>query len=151
MRFGTSLFAALVLTGALANVAWAQLPGAPPLPPLPTAPTSVYAPGSTYRQDSSYTGPYSVYGPGLMYRQDPSSYKGPYSERYSSPSNPTPTGIGSNSSLRTAGLTTQTGNGSGLGGDATRPDAGRAPAAGGRPRYVRISIAGNAIQAIVIP
>jgi hypothetical protein len=53
-------------------------------------------------------------------------------------------------------LITQAGNGRGLGGDATRPDAGRAPAAGSGPgvrryRYVRIGIAGNAIQAIVIP
>jgi hypothetical protein len=135
MRFGTSLFAALVLAGALADAARAQLPG------VPTA--------------SGYTGPYSDRGPGLSYRQDTSSI-GPYSSRFSSASSPAQTRTNSDSSLRTAGLVTQTGNGRGLGGDATRPDAGRAPAAGGgpgagRPRYVRISVAGNAIQAIVIP
>ena len=137
MRFGTSLFAALVLAGTLANAARAQLPGA------------------TYRQDSSYTGPYSVYGPGLTYRQD-SSYRGPYYDRFSSASSPAPTGTGSYSSLRREGLTTQTGKGSGLGDGATRPDAGRTPAAGSGPgasryRYVRISIAGNTIQGIVVP
>jgi hypothetical protein len=117
MRFGISLFAALVLAGALANAAWAQAPRAS-------------------------TGTYSVYGP--------------YSERYSSASSPAPMSTSSDSSLRTAGLMTQTGNGRGQGDDATRPDARRAPAAGGglgasRPRYVRIGIAGNAIQGIVIP
>ena len=132
MRFGTSLFAAFVLAGALANAARAQPPRAS------TGTYSVYGPYST----RASTGTYSVYGP--------------YSERYSSPSSPAPTGTGPYSSLRTAGLITQTGNGRGLSGDATRPDAGRAPAAGGgpgasRPRYVRISIAGNAIQAIVVP
>jgi hypothetical protein len=132
MRFGTSLFAALVLAGALANAAWAQAPGAS------TGTYSVYGPYST----RASTGTYSVYGP--------------YSTRYSSASSPTPTSTGSDSSLRTAGLITQTGNGRGQGDDATRPDAGRTPAVGGglgasRPRYVRIGIAGNAIQAIVIP
>jgi hypothetical protein len=132
MRFGTSLFAALVLTGALANAARAQGPGA-------SAGTySVYGPYST----RASTGTYSVYGP--------------YSTRYPSPSSPTPTSTSSDSSLRTAGLITQTGKGRGQGDDATRPDAGRAPAAGGgsgasRPRYVRLNIAGNAIQGIVIP
>ena len=153
MRFGTRLFAALVLVGTLANAARAQPPGASTAAP---SPYSVSGPGRTYQPDSSYTGPYSVYGPGHTYRQDESSYRGPYYGRFSSASNPAPTGTGSNSSLRTAGLTTQTGNGSGLGAGATRPDAGRAPAAGSgpgarRPRYVRISVAGNAIQAIVVP
>jgi hypothetical protein len=153
MRFGTRLFAALVLAGTLANAARAQLPGASTATP---GPYSVYGPGLTYRPDSSYTGPYSVYGPGHTYRQDPSSYRGPYYGRFSSASSSAPTGTGSNSSLRTAGLTTQTGKGSVLGAGPPRPDAGRAPAAGSGPgatryRYVRISIAGNAIQAIVIP
>ena len=132
MRFGTSLFAALVLAGALANAARAQGPGAS------TGTYSVYGPYST----RASTGTYSVYGP--------------YSTRYPSPSSPTPTSTSSDSSLRTAGLITQTGNERGLGGEVTRPVAGRAPAAGAgpgtsRPRSVRISIAGNAIQAIVIP
>jgi hypothetical protein len=117
MRFGISLFAALVLTGALANTGRAQGPGAP-------------------------TGTYSVYGP--------------YSTRYPSPSSPTPTSTSSDSSLRTAGLIIQTGKGRGQADDATRPDAGRAPATGGghgasRPRYVRLNIAGNAVQGIAIP
>jgi hypothetical protein len=152
MRFGTTLFAALVLAGALANTVRAQLPGASTAAP---GPYSVYGPGLTYRQDSSYTGPYSVYGPGLTYRQD-SSYRGPYYGRFPSASSPAPTGTGSSSSVRTAGLTPQTGKGSGRGDGATRPDAGRTPAAGSGPgasryRYVRLSIAGNAIQGIVIP
>ena len=150
MRFGTSLFAALVLAGALANAARAQ----PVVSTAAPGPSSVYSPGPTFRPASSYTGPYSDRGPGLTYRQDSSSL-GPYSTRFPSASNPAPTRTGS-SSLQTAGLIPQTGNGRVLGGDATRPDAGRAPAAGGgpgvsRPRYVRISVAGNAIQAIVIP
>jgi|GEM_PF-6656840 len=150
MRFGTSLFAALVLVGTLANAAQAQLPGASTATP---GPYSVSGRGLTYQHGSSYTGPYSVYGPSLTYRQD-LGYTGPYSGRFSSTSNPAPTGTSSNSLLRTAGLTT--GKGSGLGDGATRPDAGRALAPGNAPgarryRYVRISIAGNAIQAIVIP
>jgi hypothetical protein len=153
MRFGTRLFAALVLAGTLANAARAQLPGASTATP---GPYSGYGPGPTYRQNSSYTGPYSVYGPGHTYRQDDSSYRGPYYGRFPSTSSPAPTGTGSNSSLRTAGVTTQTGKDSGLGAGAIRPDAGRASAAGSGPaarryRYVRISIAGNAIQAIVVP
>jgi hypothetical protein len=132
MRFGTTLFAALVLVGALANVARAQAPYAS------TGTYSVYGPYST----RASTGTYSVYGP--------------YSTRYSSASSPTPMSTSSDSSLRTAGSITQTGNGRGQGDDVTRPDAGRAPAAGGglgasRPRYVRLGIAGNAIQGIVIP
>jgi hypothetical protein len=133
MRFGTSLFAALVLVGALADAARAQAPRAS------TGTYSVYGP---YTNRAS-TGTYSVYGP--------------YSTPYSSPSSLAPTSTGSDSSLRAAGLITQTGGkGSGQGDDVTRPDAGRAPAAGGgtgatRPRYVRIGIAGNAIQGIVIP
>jgi hypothetical protein len=134
MRFGISLFTALVLTGALANAARAQ---------APRASTDTYSGFGPYSTRAS-TGTYSVYGP--------------YSTRYSSASSPTPTSTssGSDSSLRTAGSITQTGNGRGQGDDATRPDAGRAPAAGGklgvsRPRYVRLGIAGNAIQAIVIP
>lgn len=171
MRVGTSLFAALVLAGALADAARAQVPGVSPAAPGASAaygpglsyrqassytgPYSIYGPGLTYRQDSSYTGPYSGYGPGLTYRQD-SSYTGPYSTRFSSASGPALTRPNSYSSLRPAGLLTQAGNGRGLGGDATRPDAGRVPTTGGgpgvsRPRYVRISIAGNAIQAVVIP
>ena len=128
MRLGTSLFAALVLACVLANTARAQAPGA-----STTAPGSysVYGPGLTYRQDSSYTGPYSVYGPGLTYRQD-SSYRGPYYDRFSSASS-------------------SDGKGRGLGDGVTRPDAGRAPAASGRPRYVRIGISGNVIQANVVP
>jgi hypothetical protein len=131
MRFGTSLFAALVLAGALANVARAQAPRS-------TGTYSVYGPYSS----RASTGTYSVYGP--------------YSTRYSSAFNPAPTSTSSDSSLRTAGLITQTGKGSGQGDDATRSDAGRAPAAGGglgasRPRYVRIGVAGNVIQGIVIP
>lgn len=140
MRFGTSLFAALVLTGALADVARAQVPG-----------VSIAAPGP-YRQ-LDYTGPYSVYGPGLTYRQ--LDYTGPYSGRLSSASSPARTGTNSDPSLRTAGPLPQAGNGRGLGGDATRLEAGRATATGGEsgvrgPRYVRISIAGNAIQPIVL-
>ena len=103
----------------------------------------------TYRQDSSYTGPYSVYGPGLTYRQDPTSYTGPYSGRLGSTSSSGLTRTDTYSSLRTAA--TQNGNGKGQGDDVTRSDAGRAPAVGARPRYVRLSISGNAIQAIVIP
>jgi hypothetical protein len=130
MRFGTSLFAALVLAGALANAARAQMPLAS------TGTYSVYGPYST----RASTGTYSVYGP--------------YSTRYSSPSSLAPTST--DSSFRTAGLMTQTGGkGSGQGDDATRSDARRSPAVGGgpasRPRYVRIGIAGNAIQGIVIP
>jgi hypothetical protein len=178
MRFATSLFAALVLAGSLANAAQAQVPGVSKAAPGPysvygpgltyrqdsgytgpysvygpgltyrqdsgytgpysaygpgltyrqdsgyTGPYSVYGPGLTYRQDSSYTGPYSVYGPGLTYRQH-SSYTGPYSARLSSASSPAQTRTYSDSSLRTAGLITQS--------------------------SVRISIAGNANQAIVIP
>jgi hypothetical protein len=129
MRFGTSLFAALVLAGTLANAARGEPPGA-------SGPYSVYLPGLTYRQDSSYTGPYSVYGPRQSYRQD-SSYRGPYYDRFSSASS-------------------SDGKGRGLGDGVTRPDAGRAPAAGSGPgasryRYVRISIAGNTIQGIVVP
>jgi hypothetical protein len=129
MRFGTSLFAALVLTGVLANVASAQTP--------------------------ANLGPYSVYGPGLTYRQD-SSYRGPYYERFSSASSPAPTRTDTYSSLRSAALTTQTGPARVLGDSDTRPDAVRAPAVGSGPgaghrRYVRLSISGNAIQAIVIP
>jgi len=132
MRFGTSLFAALVLTGALANAARAQGPGGS------TGTYSVYGPYST----RGSTGTYSVYGP--------------YTTRYSSPSGPTPTSTSSDSSWRTAGLMTQTGKGRGQGDDATRPDAGRAPAAGSgpgasRPRYLRLNFAGNAVQGIVIP
>jgi hypothetical protein len=132
MRYGTSLFAALVLSGALANAAWAQAPRAS------TGTYSVYGPYST----RGSTGTYSVYGP--------------YSERFSSASSPAPMSTSSDSSLRTSGSMTQTGNGRGQGDDATRSDAGRAPAVAGglgasRPRYVRINIAGNAIQGIVIP
>ena len=67
MRIGTSLFAALVLAGALANAAWAQAPRAS------TSTYSVYGPYST----RASTGTYSVYGP--------------YSTRYSSPSSLAPT------------------------------------------------------------
>ena len=145
MRFGTSLFAALVLAGALANEARAQGPGS----------SSVPGPGLTARPASNYTGPYSVYGPGMTYRQD-SSYRGPYYGRFPSASGPAPTQTGSYSSSGTAGLPAQTGNGKGPAGDATSLDALRAPIAGSGParsryRYVRISIAGNAVQAIVIP
>ncbi len=127
MRFGTNLFVALVLAGALANAARAQAPYAS------TGSYSVYGPYST----RASTGTYSVYGP--------------YSTRYSSPSSLAPTSTGSDSSLRTAGSLTQTGKGMGQGDDATRPDAGRAPAARAPYRYVRLGIAGNAIQGIVIP
>jgi hypothetical protein len=154
MRFGARLFAALVLAGALGNAARAQLPGVSTAAP---GPNSESGSGLTFRPASGYTGPYADRGPGLTYRQTTSSI-GPYSERFSSASRPAPTGAGSYSSLRTAGLMSQAGNGRGLGGDATRPDAGRARAAGGgpgagrpRPRYVRLNIAGNAIQGIVIP
>jgi hypothetical protein len=152
MRFGTSLFAALVLAGTLANAARAQLPGASTAAP---GPYSVYGPGRTYQQDSSYTGPYSGRGPGLTYRQDTSSI-GPYADRFSSASRPAPTQTGSYSPSRPAELLPQTGKGRVLGDAATWPDAGRSPTAGAGPggrryRYVRISIAGNAIQAIVIP
>jgi hypothetical protein len=152
MRFGTSLFAALVLAGALANAARAPVPGVPTAAP---GPYSVYGSGPTSRPASSYTGPYSDRGPGLTYRQDTSSI-GPYSARFSSAIGPAQTRTNFDSSFRTAGLITQTGNGRELGGGATRPDAWRAPAAGAgpgvsRPRSVRISIAGNAIQAVVIP
>jgi len=128
MRYGTSLFVALVL----ANAAWAQMPRAS------TGTYSVYGPYSS----RASIGTYSVYGP--------------YSERFSSASSPSLMSTTSDSSLRTAGLMTQTGNGRGQGDDAIRPDAGRAPAAGSglgasRPRYVRLGIAGNAIQGIVIP
>jgi hypothetical protein len=141
MRFGTSLFAALVLTGTVANAVRAQGPGA-----------STAAPGPGL--NSSYTGPYSGRGPGLTYRQDTSSL-GPYSGRFSSASRPAPTQTGSYSSSRPAELIPQTGKGRVLG-DATRADAGRSSTGGAGPgptryRYVRISIAGNAIQAIVIP
>jgi hypothetical protein len=151
MRFGTSLFAALVLAGTLANAARAQGPGASTAAP---GPYSMYGPGRTYQQDSSYTGPYSGRGPGLTYRQD-SSYTGPYSGRFSSTSRAAPTQTGSYYSSRPAELIPQTGKGRVLG-DATRLDAGRSPAAGAGPgasryRYVRISVAGNAVQAIVIP
>jgi hypothetical protein len=152
MRFGTSLFVTLVLASALGNAARAQLPG---VSTAAHGPYSVSGSGLTFRPPSSYMGPYSDRGPGLTYRQDMSSI-GPYSERFSSASSPAPTSAGSYSSLRTTRLITQTGNGRGLGGDVIRPDAGRAPAAGGvpgarRPRYVRLNIAGNAIQGIVIP
>ena len=145
MRFGTSLFAALVLAGALASAARAQVPGVPTATP---GPYPASGSGLTFRPASGYTGPYSDRGPGLTYRQDTSSI-GPYSARISSAPGPYP-------SLRAAGLITQTGNERGLGGELTRPVAGRAPAAGAgpgasRPRYVRISVAGNAVQAIVIP
>jgi hypothetical protein len=148
MRFGTSLFAALVLVGVLANSAWAQTPAN-------LGPYSVYSPGLSYRQDSSYTGPYSGRGPGLTYQQDTSSI-GPYSGRFSSAYSPAPTLTDTYSSLRTAALTAQTGPGRVLGDIDTRPDAVRAPAAGAGPgashrRYVRLSVAGNAVQAIVIP
>lgn len=134
MRFGTSLFAALVLAGALANEACAQVPSA-------IGPYSVYGPGLTYRQDSSYTGPYST------------RYPGPYSTRSSSTS---PATTSTDSSLRTAGLITQTGRGMGQSDGAARSDAERAPTSSGvtgarRPRYVRLGISGNAIQGIVIP
>ena len=132
MRFWTSLFAALVLSVALANAAQAQAPGAS------GGSYSVYGPYSS----RASTGTYSVFGP--------------YSERYSSPSSQTRTSSDTYSSLRTPALLSQTGaKGSGQGDVAARPDAGRAPVGGGpgtsRPRYVRISIAGNAIQGIVIP
>jgi len=134
MRFGISLFAALVLAGALANAARAQAPGAS------TGSSSVYGPYST----RGSIGTYSVYGP--------------YSSRYSSPSSLAPTSTDSfspYSPLRTSGSMTQTGNGRGQGDDATRPDAERAPARGGlgasRPRYVRLGISGTTIQGIVIP
>ena len=150
MGFATNLFATLVLAGALANTARAQ-PGI-------TTPAhgsySVYGPGQTSWRDLNYKGPYSVYGPGLTYRQ--LDYTGPYSGRVSSASSSAQTRTTSDPSVRAAGMITQTGNGRGLGGDATRLDAVRAAATGGDPgvrryRYVRISIAGNAIQAIVIP
>lgn len=150
MRSGTRLFAALVLAAALADAARAQPGITTPAP----GPYSGYGPGATYRQDSSYTGPYSVYGPGLTYRQ--LDYTGPYSGRLSSASSPARTRPNSEPSLRTDGLFTQPGNGRGLGGEATRLDAGRAAATGGEPgvrryRYVRLSIAGGAVQAVVIP
>lgn len=133
MRFGSTLFATLLLAGALANSVQAQ---------------SIVVTGSA----SSYTGPYSVYGPGLTYRQDPSSYKGPYSERFSSSSSSTTTASRSSifDSPSKMELKNQTGNAQGLG-DA-RPDAGRLPAnLPARPRYVRLSITGTTIQGIVIP
>jgi hypothetical protein len=150
MRFGTRLFAALVLAGALADAARAQPGITTPAP----GPYSAYGPGLTYGKDSTYTGPYSVYGPGLTYR--PLDYTGPYSGRLSSASRPALPRMNSDPSLRSAGLITQPGNGRGPGGDATRPDAGRATATGGEPgvrryRSVRLSIAGNAVQAVVIP
>jgi hypothetical protein len=124
MRLGITLFAALVLAGSVTNAAHAQAPRAS------TGTYSVYGP---YTNRAS-TGTYSVYGP--------------YTTRSSSSSSPASMSTSSDSSLRT-------GNGRGQGDDATRPEAGRAPAAGGpgasRPRYVRIGVAGNAIQAIVIP
>jgi hypothetical protein len=61
MRFGTSLFAALVLAGALANAARAQPTGVSTTAP---GPYSVYGSGLTFRPASSYTGPYSDRGPG---------------------------------------------------------------------------------------
>ncbi len=146
MRFGTSLFATLVLAGALANAVRAQPTGVSTAAP---GPSYVSGSGLTFRPASSYTGPYSDRGPGLTYRQDSSSI-GPYSTRYPSASSPVPTGTGSNSSLRTAGLTTQPASVPGLGAAGRASAAGNGPSAG-RPRYVRISIAGNAVQAIVIP
>ena len=150
MRFATNLFATLVLVGALANTARAQPGITTPAP----GPYSVYGPGQTSWRALNYTGPYSVYGPGLTYRQ--LDYTGPYSGRLSSAPSPAQTRTTSDPSLRTAGMLSQTGNGRALGGDATRPDAGRATATGGEPgvrryRYVRLSIAGNAVQAVVIP
>jgi hypothetical protein len=133
MRLGTCLFAALVLGGALANPAQAQA-----LRPS-TGTYSVYGP---YTSRAS-TGTYSVYGP--------------YTTRNTSPPTLGSTNSATDSSLRSAGSMTQTGGkGNGQGDDVTRSDAGRAPIAGGapaasRPRYVRISVAGNAIQAIVVP
>jgi hypothetical protein len=150
MRFGTSLFAALVLIGVLGNAAGAQSTGVSTAAP---GPYSAHGSGLTFRPASSYTGPYSDRGPGLTYRHD-LGYTGPYSTRFPSASRPAQTRTTSDYSLRTAGLTTQTGKVGGLG--APRLDAGRASAAGSGPgarrhRYVRISIAGNAIQAIVVP
>jgi hypothetical protein len=150
MRLATTLFATLVLAGTLANTAGAQPGFATPAP----GPKPVSGPGHTSWRDVNYTGPYSVYGPGLTYRQ--LDYTGPYSGRLSSAPSPAQTRTTSDPSPRMTGMITQTGNGRGLGGDATRPDAGRAAAAGGEPgvrryRYVRINIAGNALQAIVIP
>jgi hypothetical protein len=134
MRFATTLFAALVLAGALPNEAQAQ-PGI-------TTP----GPGRTAWRDLDYKGPYSVYGPGLTYRQ--LDYVGPYSGRLSSPSRPAPTRTTSDPSSRTAGVVPPSGNGWGM-------DIGGVAAPGGdrglrRPRYVRISIAGGTIQALVI-
>ena len=122
----------LVLAGALTNSARAQTPSAS------TGTYSVYGPYST----RPLTGTYSVYGP--------------YTGRYSSSSSSIPTSSDSNTSSKTAAPSSQTGKGNGQGDDANRPDAGRGAAAVGgpgarRPRYVRLSIAGNAIQAIVIP
>jgi hypothetical protein len=151
MRTGTSLISALVLVGTLANAARAQLP--PGIPTTAPSPYSGYGPGLKY-QDSSYRGPYSVYGPGLKYQD--SSYVGPYSGRLSSASQAAPTQTGAYSSSRPTGLMPPTEKQRALGDAATRADGGRAPASGAglgpaRPRYVRINIAGNAIQAIVVP
>ncbi len=139
MRFATNLFATLVLTAALANAAQAQ-PGI-------TTPAGRYpVSGQTSLRDLDYKGPYSVYGPGLTYRQ--LDYVGPYSGRLPSASSPAQTRTTSNPPSRTAGVVPPSGNGWGM-------DIGGVAAPGGdrglrRPRYVRISIAGTTIQALVI-
>jgi hypothetical protein len=128
MRLGTTLFAALVLTVALANTAWAQAP-------------------------RTYTGTYSVFGP-YSSRASTGTYSvyGPYTDRYSSTPSATSTSIGSASSPWRTESITQTGSGSGQGDSATglSPATDRALAPS-RPRYVRLSFAGNAIQGIVVP
>src|SRR5262249_18444481 len=127
MRFATNLFATLVLAGALANAAQAQPGITTPAP----GPYSVDGPGQTSWRDFNYKMPTSVYCPSLTYRQ--LDYRGPYSGRLSSAPSPAQTRTTPDPSLRTAGMISQTGNGRGLGGDATRPDAGRAAATGGEP------------------
>ena len=123
MRFATKLFSTLVLAGALANTARAQ-PGI-------TSPS--FGTGKTSLRDSSYTGPYSVYGPGLSYRQ--LDYVGPYSGRLSSAASLAPTRTASDTALRPAGRASSSDGELGV----------------RRPRYVRITLSGNAVQALVIP
>ena len=115
MRLVTGLFAALALTGALANAAGAQVPG---VATAGRGPSSGYGPDRAYRQ-SDYTGPYSVYGPGLTYRQ--LDYTGPYSGRLSVAESLAQSRSNSDRSLRAAGSPPQAGSGRGQGGDATRP------------------------------
>jgi hypothetical protein len=71
MRLTLVVLTTLLLAGAAAAPARAQSSG------NVYGPYSVYGPGLTYKQPSSYYGPYSVYGPGLTYRQ-PASSSSPY-------------------------------------------------------------------------